>query len=604
MLRALLSSLLLYLLLCTCDRAQTAEPELTVPQWQKIELNFVGPATGENDGVNPFRDYRLDVNFLYKDSVIVIPGFYAADGNAATTGADTGSVWRVRFRPPTVGTWTYEAVLRRGKDVATDGSQLTGERIELANQRGTIAVTAPADGETGRLVRRHPRYLQWANTGKYFLKGGANSPENFLAYEDFDGTYRHSADFREGESTVDSLHRYAPHLRDHRPGDPTWQNGKGKGIIGALNYLAGAGGNSVYFLTMNIGGDGKDVFPYANHADRTRFDCSKLDQWEIVFDHADDALGLMLHFVLQETENETLLDGGDTGLERKLYVRELVARFGHHRAVTWNLGEENGPNDWSKDYGWQTTEQVAAFAEFVHATDPYHNYLVVHTHSVPENLREIMDQHLGNDAFGGISLQLHEPHLCHEETRYWIEKSDSAAVPWIATVDEFGPWFRGLDADGRTEMNNQDSIRALVLWGNLMAGGAGAEYYFGAFSQQNDLNTEDWRSHARAWRWTKNTLDFFRRRVPFAEMFGADELVTGEAYCLADDEGNYLVYLPFGEATDLSVTAGTYRVEPFDPASGDYPPAYDTSAGTRSISLVNPDGGDRAFLVTRVDANQ
>jgi hypothetical protein len=31
---------------------------------------------------------------------------------------------------------------------------------------------------------------------------------------------------------------------------------------------------------------------------------------------------------------------GHTGVQRRVYLRELVARFGHHLAVTWNLGEE------------------------------------------------------------------------------------------------------------------------------------------------------------------------------------------------------------------------------------------------------------------------
>ena len=35
------------------------------------------------------------------------------------------------------------------------------------------------------------------------------------------------------------------------------------------------------------------------------------------------------------------LDQGELGVERKLYCRELVARFGHALALNWNLGEEN-----------------------------------------------------------------------------------------------------------------------------------------------------------------------------------------------------------------------------------------------------------------------
>jgi hypothetical protein len=76
-----------------------------------------------------------------------------------------------------------------------------------------------------------------------------------------------------------------------------------------------------------------------------RLDCSKLDQWEIVFEHATKK-GFYLHFKTQETENDSsgeayALDNGALGSERKLYYRELIARYGHHLALNWNLGEEN-----------------------------------------------------------------------------------------------------------------------------------------------------------------------------------------------------------------------------------------------------------------------
>jgi len=58
--------------------------------------------------------------------------------------------------------------------------------------------------------------------------------------------------------------------------------------------------------------------------------------------------------VLHETEaaNENLHDDGTLGVERKLYYRELVARFGHHLAVFWNIGEEN-------DYGLRSSDSLA-----------------------------------------------------------------------------------------------------------------------------------------------------------------------------------------------------------------------------------------------------
>lgn len=100
--------------------------------------------------------------------------------------------------------------------------------------------------------------------------------------------------------------------------------GKGRGLIGAVNYLASKGMNALSFLTMNIQGDDKNVFPYVSDSQYNRFDCSKTAQWDIVFDHAESK-GMVLHFKTQETENDQLLDEGALGNNRTLYYRELIA---------------------------------------------------------------------------------------------------------------------------------------------------------------------------------------------------------------------------------------------------------------------------------------
>ena len=165
------------------------------------------------------------------------------------------------------------------------------------------------------------------------MKAGVDSPENLFAYEEFDDTPFHKK-FRKN---------WSPHVQDFRDGqDPTWSGGQGKGIIGAMNYLTEKGLNVFSFLTMNIDGDDRNVFPYLSkeQENRTRIDVSKTAQWEVVMEHADK-LGLFMHFKLQEYENDQLLDGGALGDERRLYFREIIARFGHHLALTWNMGEEN-----------------------------------------------------------------------------------------------------------------------------------------------------------------------------------------------------------------------------------------------------------------------
>jgi hypothetical protein len=56
-------------------------------QWHQVILTFTGPATGEEADQNPFYDYRLDVTFEQEGRKLVVPGYFAANGDAANTSA-------------------------------------------------------------------------------------------------------------------------------------------------------------------------------------------------------------------------------------------------------------------------------------------------------------------------------------------------------------------------------------------------------------------------------------------------------------------------------------------------------------------------------------
>ena len=116
----------------------------------------------------------------------------------------------------------------------------------------------------GRLQYVGKHHLRFAGSGRYFLKAGPDAPETLLAYADFDNTRqaRPPTPHRVRAKPGKDLHRYDTHLRDWRPGDPTWKDGKGKGLIGALNYLAAKGCNAFSFLPYNAGGDGDNVWPF------------------------------------------------------------------------------------------------------------------------------------------------------------------------------------------------------------------------------------------------------------------------------------------------------------------------------------------------------
>jgi len=547
-------------------------PELEeYQQYHTITLSFDGPETSEKADENPFLNYRLEVNFKSEESEYTVRGFYAADGNAAESSAEAGNIWQVRFNPDKVGKWSYVAQLHHGESVALSNDIAEGKSIELANASGEFMVI-PTDKKgndfraNGRLVN-DGGYFRFKDSGKYWIKGGADSPENLLAFKDFDGTYRMQTSNDDGEAkTNDTIHSYAPHLQDWEEGDPTWKNGKGKGLIGALNYLASKDMNAAYFLTNNIGGDGKDVWPYLSPDDFTRFDVSKLEQWEIVFQHMQSK-GILLHMVLQETENETTLDGGDTGPMRQLYFRELIARFGHHLAMNFNLGEENGYAEFTPIS--QNDAQRRSMTSFIKKADPFDHPVLLHTHSHEPYRAYILDSIVGFKDLDGLSLQVDKREGAAEVLGTWKKKASDSGHDWMITMDEIGMWHTGAKSDA--DDPDHDTLRRYVLWGTLLSGAAGVEWYFGANNRYHDLNTEDWRSRNRLWEITAYALDFFKRNLPYWEMQPQHSLVnSNDAYCFVKSNEIYAVYLPDSKnyKIDLRETNGEFTVQWFDPLAG------------------------------------
>ncbi|MEP5032933.1 MAG: DUF5060 domain-containing protein [Parasphingorhabdus sp.] len=565
-------------LLPVLEDAQTlttkTSAQMVTMQWHEWEQSFVGPALSETSADNPFTDYRLTVTFTHEQKKHILRGFYAADGRAAETGAQAGNIWQVRFTPDQPGQWTWQARLSRGPNIAIDPIADSGETIALAEDHGQFLVVGSdksnpdfRHANRGKLVA-DKGYFRFVQSGQYWLKGGTNSPENLLGYHEFDNSFRMAANARDGESDGGlALHKFTPHLQDWRPGDPSWRGGKGKALVGAINYLASQKMNSAYFLTLNIMGDGKDVWPYRSPQDFTRFDVSKLDQWEIIFDHMQ-AKGILLHIVLQETENELMHDAGDTGIERKLYLSELIARFGHHNGLVWNLGEENGPVHWRPE--GQNDQQRKQMIDYITAIDPYDHPILLHTHSEAADKDAIAGPLLGYPNLDGLSFQVSERTSVNDQVRKWRSLSADNGKDWLITMDEIGKWNVGALPDN-LDQTNHESLRRHALWGHLLGGGGGVEWYFGAHYPANDLTSEDWRLRESLWRQTAIALDFFETNLPYWAMRPCQVQPPRSAvYCFGQSAQLYALYLPDGGSVQLDsgLTSGRYRAIFLDPVTG------------------------------------
>jgi hypothetical protein len=248
-----------------------------------------------------------------------------------------------------------------------------------------------------------------------------------------------------------------------------------------------------------------------------------------------------------------------------VYLRELIARFGHHLAVTWNMGEENGPADWTPV--GQTDQMRKDMANYLKATNPYPNFVVVHTHSDNKNQDAVINPLLGFENLDGLSMQIAEVENINNRIIHFIGESAKTKKPWVINLDEIGWAWKGVMPDAFDQQH--DTVRHYALWGSMMAGAAGAEWYFGYRYPNNDLMCEDFRSREMWWKQTKIAHAFFINHLPFATMTAANEVVSPDnAYCLAKAGECYVVYLPTGGAAQINLPKGNYTVKWFNPRTG------------------------------------
>jgi hypothetical protein len=597
--------------LCSAT-AVSADVEVTgkLAKWHKITLTFDGPNTSERATPNPFTDYRLDVTFVGPSGQkYVVPGFYAADGIAATSGADSGNKWQAHFSADEQGKWTYTARFLAGAQVALDDDPNGQSAGFMDGAEGTLIV-GPADGRgnglysRGRLQYVGERYQRFAESGEYFLKVGADAPENLFAYEDFDAT----------PNIGNRRKTWQPHLKDYdsEADDLLWgPNGdKGKALLGAVNYLSGKGMNAFSFLTFNVAGDDENVFmhivkkdlddyvankgkktadkAWTTSIERLRMDVSKTAQWDRVMQYADRK-GMFLHFKTSEAENCKLMDNGDLGPERRLYFRELVARFGYHLALNWNFGEENT----------QSTAQHQSQMAYVKRVDPYNHLRVLHT--FPGAKDNVYGPLLGSESnLTGLSLQTSNPAFVqvYDDVKKWVRLSEATGKPWVVACDEPGDATHSLITDD--EDPDHDNARINGLWGTFMAGGCGTEWYFGYKHPHSDLTCEDWRSRDKFWDQGKVALDFFHKnKVPFWKMQPA--LTKSGDWALVGD-GCVVVFVKRGGKSVLDLPSSLFTVSQTIAKTG-ASESLNTIEGKAGTELVSTSQSDVVFLLRTSDTN-
>ncbi|MCJ7695082.1 MAG: DUF5060 domain-containing protein, partial [Anaerolineaceae bacterium] len=354
----------------------TPTPIPSFSLYQSVEFVLTGPNSIGMGTPNPF---QIEVEITLSGpggQTYTVPGFFDGDGN----GGMDGSTWKVRFNPDVPGSWTF---ISSSVEPLLDGHigtfNVIDDRVCQTYQPGGL----PEFDCVGRLEHTGDHYLRFSN-GTYWLKGGEDDPEDFLA-----------------------------------PGINAGFSNKYQ----AIDYLASQGANSLYMMLNNVGGDGNNVWPWVGATsseaqnNHERFDLVKLTEWEDLFAYLQSR-GMVLHLVFED-------DSGWTGFNHALFYRQMIARFGHHKGLIWNISEEYNEN--------YTADQVKAFAQLVRDLDPYEHPITVHLFGSLDNWLPFV----GDDRFDMTSFQTEKTPV-NSEAAAWFDQVENSGRIIPISFDETG----------------------------------------------------------------------------------------------------------------------------------------------------------------------
>ncbi len=315
-----------------------------------------------------------------------------------------------------------------------------------------------------------------------------------------------------------------------------------------------------------------------------RFDFDYWAKYERILMHARK-LEIIVQVIFftdaQEAQNYPFSTDPEAELR---YFDYAMARLGAFSNVEWCV-----TNEWAL---FKPNEWVEKIGKYIAENDPYGHLLSVHGH--------------GHFPFKESSWCSHDIYQVWDEhgSHDWVLKTKGTR-PIIN--EEFGyedhypsPWGEARVAPARSSES-----RARLAWEITMAGGwcTTGESSGGGFGGWiNGYRPES----SRLLQFHRHLRDFFAS-FDWWNTSSRDDLVTGHAYCRAQEGEVYAVYVFGGGCVLKFAEPGNFNVREFDPATGTWtvlvegrPLTRDPTGGAGFVFPFVAFGETRAFLVQAV----
>lgn len=455
---------------------------------------------------------------------------------------DGGQTWKIRFSPPSAGTWTYETVSSdaglSGKTGTIHVSEWDEEsKIEVPTRRGPVQVS-----------EEYPNYFTYSDGTPFLWIGDTwwNWTKRSILFSSF-------------QNLVDDRSE--------------------KGFTMGQLFVAGNGwGREASILDETY----------------TEIDLELMQKVDRMIEYANSkGLTVWVHgWWSRENIVETI---GEENVQR--WWRYLVHRLGAYNVVWTIAGEYNLYN-----YGGFDLSFWKDLGQMIKDEDPYER--IVGAHPTPPlwgGGADAPQWSTGEVLHEEPWLDYNQSQPGHGRWRQEMtpkimtaDRNRTPAKPTLVTE----PWYEFVEG-------NPSGLEVRFgAWSSILSGAAGHTYGGGhvwlAHLPESSAGGGPWPLETN---FDVNTLDYegarsmsylteFFKEVKWWEMDPAPELIHDyrEPYCLANKGKEYVVYLRWGGPATIDLSAvdesSLFRYRWFNPATGDFHSEGDVSGG--DIRIISP----------------
>ena len=522
---------------------------------------------------NPFEGAALRGQFVLKGS----NRQWNVDGFCD---ADDGSVYRIRFMPPTPGDYTYSIEYRQG----WSRKAATGVfHVRKGGRRGLI-----------RIDPQNRWHFLWEGTGEHYFFNGTTAYW-LIGWQD-DEVIR---------SSLERLHRLKINRvrvtlagrTDTFFGEPVlpgknwspyltpWSTSRSSRL---LHLLGRAGQRSgIRFgrdIFDSLAGFGLAEDLYHPGFDYSRFQVSYWQKFERALRFAQDR-DMVFSVVLDM--NDSRMHPAPGSADEHRFLRYAVARLGAFSNITWDLGDDFDhyrDDRWAHDTG-----------ALIKQWDPYQHLAT--SHPVDNAHQDRTSAWFDFTSFQEWSRNQHAFMLAQRHEQQRLGRIIPQTNEEYGYEDHYPMWASGPGSE------SADTLRRMA-WGIVMAGG------YQTAGETARRGTNVWPDSGGGWMNgrgddTMTMFQGYRYMVDYFTNFEwwktepHDELVSNGSFCLAAPGELYAVYLPHGGSVTIHLVPGSYDVELWNATTGRRSFLPPVIARTSSSTLLAAEGTDDWALLLR-----